>query len=69
MARQLLPVLRCLRREGTPERVFFIELLIDEEIKAAVSEQFGLMEDVRTDDPHYVLKREIRSEEEKRLQT
>ena len=26
--------LRCLRREGTPERVFSIELLIDEEVKA-----------------------------------
>lgn len=52
--------LRCLRREGTPARVFFVELLIDEEVKSAVSEQFGLMDDVRADDPDYVLKREIR---------
>ena len=29
--------LRCLRREGTPDRVYFIELLIDEEIRIAVA--------------------------------
>ncbi len=52
--------LRCLRREGTPERVFFVELLIDEEVKAAVSQQFGLMDDVQADDPHYMLEYEIR---------
>ena len=26
--------LQCLRREGRPDRVYFIELLIDEEVKA-----------------------------------
>ncbi|MHC4180838.1 MAG: hypothetical protein ACYSWU_25340, partial [Planctomycetota bacterium] len=52
--------LSCLRREGTPDRVHFIELLIDEEIKAAVAERFALMADVRADDPFYLLKREVR---------
>jgi len=53
-------LLRCLRREGTPQRVHVIELLLDEEVKAAVAERFGLMEDVDQDDPHYALKREVR---------
>jgi len=52
--------LRCLRREGTPKRVHFIELLIDEEIKAAVAERFGLMAGVKLDDPFYLQKREVR---------
>jgi uroporphyrinogen decarboxylase len=52
--------LRCLRREGTPDRVYFIELLIDDEVKAAVAQRFGLMEDVAPDDPFRLLKREIR---------
>jgi len=52
--------LRCLRREGTPQRVHFIELLIDEEVKAAVAERFGLIDDFASDDPHYTLKREVR---------
>ncbi len=52
--------LRCLSREGTPQRVHFIELLIDEEVKAALSERFALMGDVPANDPHYLLKREIR---------
>ena len=52
--------LRCLRRQGTPERVHFIELLIDEEIKAAVAERFALMADVELRDPFYRQKREVR---------
>jgi len=53
-------LLRCLRREGTPERVFFIELLIDDEVKEAVCRRFGLMDDVDPDDPFYLQKREVR---------
>ena len=52
--------LRCLRREGIPDRVYFIELLIDEEIKSAVTQRFGLLEEVQPDDPFYRLKREVR---------
>jgi uroporphyrinogen decarboxylase len=52
--------LRCLRREGTPQRVHFIELLIDEEIKAAVARRFDLAADLEPDDPFYWLKREVR---------
>ncbi len=52
--------LACLNRRGTPRRVHFIELLIDEEIKAAVAERFGLMDGVASDDPHFALHRELR---------
>jgi len=52
--------LRCLRREGTPQRVHFIELLIDEEIKAAVAQRFDLRSDVPADDPFYRQRREVR---------
>ncbi len=52
--------LRCIRREETPERVYFIELLLDEEIKQAVASRFGLVGDVDRTDPFYLQKREIR---------
>ena len=52
--------LRCLRREGTPRRVHFIELLIDEEPKAEVARRFGLMDDVDPADPAYAYQREVR---------
>ncbi len=52
--------LRCLRREGTPDRVYFVELLVDEEIKDAVARRFGLIDDVDLGDPFYAQKREIR---------
>jgi len=48
-----------LRREGTPPRVFYMELFLDAEVKDAVTERFGLMDDVSRDDPHYLHKREI----------
>ena len=54
--------LRCLRREGTPDRVHFIELLIDEEVKEVVAERFGLMGDVDQADPFYMLQREVRTQ-------
>jgi len=51
--------LRCLRRQGTLARVYFIELLIDEEVKETLVRRFGLMDDVTPDDPFYALKREV----------
>ncbi len=52
--------LRCLRREGTPERVYFIELLIDEEVKAEVARRFRLMDGLDPGDPFYAHKLEVR---------
>ena len=42
--------LRCLRRECTPQRVHFAELLIDDEVKAAVAKRFLLLDDVDPED-------------------
>ena len=53
-------LLKCLRREGTPDRVYFIELLIDDEIKAEVARRFQLIDDVDPGDPDYWLMREVR---------
>ena len=48
-----------LRREGTPKRVHFMELFLDLEIKQAVCERFGLIDDLSEDDPYFAEKREV----------
>lgn len=53
-------LLRCLRREGTPNRVYFMELFLDGDIKPLISQRFCLEEGLSKDDPWYRLKREIR---------
>lgn len=52
-------LLRCISRQGTPQRVFFIELYLDAEMKEAVCNRFGLVEDLNPNDPYYLLRREI----------
>jgi uroporphyrinogen decarboxylase len=44
-------LLSCIRREGTPRRVFNTELMIDAEVRAALCERFGIGRDLRADDP------------------
>ena len=46
----------CLRREGTPERVHFIELLIDEEIKETIAERFDLVANLDPAGTFYIQK-------------
>ena len=43
----------CLLREGTPERVHFIELFLDQVVIAAIARRFALLPDVAPDDPFY----------------
>jgi uroporphyrinogen decarboxylase len=50
----------CLRREGTPKRVHYMELFLDAEVKTALVQRFGLDEGLPKDDPFYQWKREIR---------
>ena len=45
--------LKNLRREGTPERVHYIELFLDAEVQRALHERFGLLEGLDENDPHY----------------
>ncbi|MCX6033218.1 MAG: hypothetical protein NT169_28530 [Chloroflexi bacterium] len=52
-------LVRCIRREGTPKRVHFIELFLDPEVKDVVCERFGLTDRLERTDPYFDLKREI----------
>jgi uroporphyrinogen decarboxylase len=49
----------CIRRTGTPDRIHFIELYLDEEIKEAVCKRFNLTGHFSVSDPDFQLKREI----------
>ena len=51
--------LDCILRKKEPERVFNIELYLDEEIIDAVAERFDLVNDLNPSDPHFKLKRDI----------
>ena len=44
-------LLACIRRAGTPRRVFNIELFIDAEVQSALVERFGVAAELRGDDP------------------
>jgi hypothetical protein len=52
--------LRCVRREGSPDRVHIIELFLDKEVKQALCERFGLTDGLQPGDPHFFHEREIR---------
>ena len=49
----------CLRREGTPDRAHFIELIIDGEVKDEICARFGLDEDLDKADPFFSYRRQI----------
>ena len=48
-----------LLRRRMPDRVHFIELFLDEEIKEAVSARFGLCQDLDRSDPLYGTRRDV----------
>ena len=51
--------MKCLRREGTPDRVHFIELIIDGEVKDEIIARFGLEEHLDQADPYFRYHRQI----------
>jgi len=53
-------LLRNLRREGTPDRVYYLDLFIDQEVKRAIDERFELAKGLDPQDPHFEDKLEIR---------
>src|SRR5574340_500662 len=53
-------LLRCLRREGTPSRVHFMELFLDGEVKAELFRRFPILEGLDRSDPYFDLQSEIR---------
>jgi uroporphyrinogen decarboxylase len=44
-------LLDCILRKSTPRRVYNAELMIDAEVRAALSERFGVARDLHADDP------------------
>jgi len=51
--------LDCLRRQGTPLRVHFIELFLDEEVRQALLKRYHLADDLNPDDPFFYPKTQI----------
>jgi len=52
-------LLGCIRRRGTPERVFHIELFLDPEVEAAIWDQYNLGDGIDGHDPFYDLRRKV----------
>lgn len=52
-------LIRNLRREGTPSRVFFIELFQDRPIEDAIDRKFGVTSRLDPSKPDYELERSI----------
>jgi uroporphyrinogen decarboxylase len=50
-------LLRCIQGRGTPDRVYFIELLWDEEVQTAICERFHLLGGLDPGDPYFAHKR------------
>jgi len=50
----------CIKREGTPPRVHFMELFLDDEVQKAICARFGLLEDLEGNDPYFEQKKQIR---------
>ena len=49
----------CVRREGTPKRVHYVELFLDWEVNAAIAERYGVWDGLAEDDPFLGEKRAI----------
>ena len=54
-------LLDAIRREGTPDRVYFMELFHDVEIRDAIAAHFGLTEGLDPSDPDFEKKTERRA--------
>lgn len=56
-------LIAVIKREKIPQRVHFIELFLDDEVKEVICERYGLAEKINLNDPVYALKREIKIHE------
>ncbi len=52
-------LIRCVSRQGRPERVHILELYLDGEIKQAICDRFDLLDGLDPADPAWLLRREI----------
>jgi len=53
-------LVRCIRRQGTPARVHYIELFLDGEVQTTICEQFKLLDGLDSNDPSFGFKRLVR---------
>jgi len=53
-------LVKTIRREGTPDRVYNIELFLDGEVQSAIAKRFDLDRDLSPADPLYVHKLQIK---------
>jgi uroporphyrinogen decarboxylase len=53
-------LVNCIKRQGTPERVHFIELFLDDEVQQAICARFGLLDDLQETDPFFEQKKQVR---------
>lgn len=52
-------LLKCLRREGTPARVHFMELFLDQEVQEEICMRYGLLDGLDIHDPFFKHRRQI----------
>jgi uroporphyrinogen decarboxylase len=51
--------IRCIERQGMPERVHHIELFLDAEVQATISQRVDLLEGLDAADPFFALRRQV----------
>jgi len=49
----------CILRKGTPDRVYHIELFLDQEVQDAICKRYHLLDGLDEDDPFFLLRRQI----------
>ncbi len=52
-------LVRCIRRQGTPDRVYHIELFLDGEVQDAICKRYGVLEGLAPSDPFFLYKKQI----------
>jgi len=52
-------LLRCIRRQGTPERVHYFELYLDQEIQDELCRRYDILEGLNADEAFFSLKRHL----------
>ena len=50
---------KCLRRQGTPKRAHYIELIIDAEVQDLICQRYGLLDGLGANDPFFRYKKQI----------
>ncbi len=52
-------LVRCIERQGTPDRTYFIELFLDPEVQTSICQKFSLLDGLDPNDPFLKQKREV----------